>query len=75
MVKLTFTKCKRGSFLGVQNTIHLIIYNNKIFITYQLQKYIVKLYHTYLLHPGMDRTESMIFLHLQCPVIREAIWK
>ena len=35
----------------------------------------MKWYHTYLLHPGLDRTKAMIFQHLYCPGIREAVQK
>ena len=30
-------------------------------------------YHTYILHPGMDRTEAMIHQHLYWPNIRNSV--
>ena len=33
----------------------------------------ITLFHTYLLHPGMDRTEAMFFQHLYWPDIINAI--
>ena len=35
----------------------------------------MKWYHTYLLHPGLDRTEAMIRQYLYWPGIREAVQK
>ena len=48
---------------------------DKIVIPSKLQSYVVHWYHTYLLHPGMDRTEAMICQHLYFPEIRYAIQK
>ena len=41
----------------------LICKNDKIVVPTVLWKYIVNWYHTYLLHPGMDRTEANISEH------------
>ena len=75
MSKLTGAEYKRGSFCGGNNTINLITYNNKIFVPYKLQKYIVKWYHTYLLDPRQNQTESTILQNLYWPGIRESTQK
>ena len=49
------------SFRGGQNTIKLVTLNNKIVIPQLLQIYVLKWYHTYILHIGKDRTEEIIF--------------
>ena len=63
-----YHKC---SFFGVSiaNFI-LITCKDKIVIPSILQRYVLHWYHTYLLHPGMDRTEATIFQHLYWPNIR-----
>ena len=55
--KLTCAEYQKGCFYWVRNTIELVTYKDKIFISQKLQKYAVKWYHTYLLHPGLDRME------------------
>ena len=40
-----------------------------------LQSYILNWYHKYLLHPGMDRMESIILQNCYWPFIREAVHK
>ena len=62
-----FTK---SSFRGVRNTIDILTYKDKIVIPQKLQKYAVKRYHTYLIHPGLDQTEAMIFQHLYWPGLK-----
>ena len=62
--KLNWAKYKKGYFRRDRNTIELVAYKNKITISQKLQKDVVKWYHKYLLHPGLDRTEAMIFQHL-----------
>ena len=47
------------------------MYRDKIVIPLKLQKYVVKWYHTYLLHPGLDKTEVIIYQHLYLPGISE----
>ena len=49
--KLNSAEYQKGSFRGGRNTIKLVTYKNKILIPQKLQKYVVKWYHTYLLHP------------------------
>ena len=39
----------------------------------KLQSYVVHWYHTYLLHPGIDRTGAMICKHLYWPDIINAV--
>ena len=55
--KLNCTTYQKGYFRGGRNTIQLVKYRNKIVIPQKLQKYVVKWYHTYLLHNGRERTE------------------
>ena len=42
----------------------LIMHKDKIVVPQKIQKYVVKWYHMYLLHPGMDRAEAMITQNL-----------
>ena len=58
--KLTWSEYKKGSFSGGRNTIKLVTFKDKIVIPQLLQKYVVKWYNTYILNPGLDRTEAMI---------------
>ena len=62
--KLNYAEYQRGSFCGGRNTIKTFTYKSKIVILHKLQKYILKWYHTYLLHPVLDQTEAMILQHL-----------
>ena len=41
----------------------LIMCKDKIVIPSKLQSYVLNWYHTYILHPGMDKTEDMIIQH------------
>ena len=51
----------KGSFCGGSNIdINLITCKDGIVILSKLQSCVLHLYHTYLLHPGMDRTEAII---------------
>ena len=52
------------SFRGGGTDIDLICRNDKIVIPKVLQKCVLNWYHTYLLHPGRDRTEETIRQHL-----------
>ena len=38
-----------------------------------LQSYVVHWYHTYILHPGTDRTEAIIHQHLYWPEIKNSV--
>ena len=63
-------------FCGGSNIdIKLITCKYKIFIQSKIQSYVLHWYHTYLLHPGMDRTEAIIFQYLYWPDIRYAVRK
>ena len=55
------------------NYIKLMAYKVKIFIPQKLQKYIVKCYHMYLLHHGLDQTEAIVLQDLYWPSIRDTI--
>ena len=66
----------KGYFHGGSNSnIILITCKDEIFIRSKLQGYVVHCYHTYLLHPGMDRMEAVIFQHLHWTDIRNAVQK
>ena len=54
--KRKYAEYSKGYFCRVQSTINLITYKYKIVIPQKLQKYVVKWYHMYLLHPVLDRT-------------------
>ena len=58
MEKLTCRNYKRDSFHGGYSTINLIMYNNKIVIPDKIPDYVVKWYHTRLIHSGIDLTEA-----------------
>ena len=53
--KLNSVEYQKGYFCGGRNTIKLVTCKNKIVIPQKLQKYVVKWYGTYLLHPGLDQ--------------------
>ena len=72
--KLKCVEYSKGYFCLCCSTIKLITYKDKIVIPRLLKKYVVKLYHTYLLHPVLDRTEAIIHQHLYYPGIREAVY-
>ena len=66
----------KGYFSGGSNTdIKLITCNNNIVILSKIQGYVLHWYHMYILHPGMDRTEAIIFQHLYWPNIRYVVHK
>ena len=62
-------------FRGGRIIIQLLTCEDKIVISYKLQKYVVKWYHTYLLHPVMDIMEEIICQHFYWPGIIEFIHK
>ena len=51
----------------------LICKNGKIVVPKILQKYVVNLYHTYIFHPGTERTYSTISQHYYWPHLRDEI--
>ena len=53
--KLKYATYQKGYFRGGRNTIELVTYKDKIVIPHKLQRYVVKLYHTYILHPGLEK--------------------
>ena len=53
----------------------LIMCKDKIVITSILQSYVLHWDHTYILHPGMDRTEVTIIQHLYLPIIIKPVQK
>ena len=61
MEKLSSAEYIKGYSRGGQNNINIVTSNDKIIIPQLLQRYVVKFYHTYLFHLGLDRTEAMIF--------------
>ena len=74
MAKYKNGKYHRGSFLGSSNDdLSLITCKDNIVIPSKIQSYVVHWYHTYLLHPGMDRTEAVILQHFYWPNIRHAV--
>ena len=61
------------SFHGGGKSRHLICHNGLIVVPFSLQQRVVEWYHTYLLHPGADRTEATIRQHLWFPDMRTKI--
>ena len=53
----------------------LIMCEDNIVILGIIKIYVLHWYHTYLLHPLLDITESIICQHLYCPGIRNAVRK
>ena len=60
-------------FRGGGTTRMLVCYNDKIVIPKILQRYVLHWYHTYLLHPGMIRTEETIRQHLYWPDMQKDV--
>ena len=48
---------------------------DKIVMPSIIQSYVLHCYHTYIFHPGMDRTEAMICQYLYWPEMRDAVRK
>ena len=61
------------AFHGGEKSIDLITYKEKIVVPEALRDRAVHFYHTYLLHPGINRTEASIAQHLWWPNMREHI--
>ena len=67
---------QKGYFRGISNIyLNLITCKDNIIIQPILKSYKLHWYHTYLLHPGMDIAEAMIFQHLYWPGISNVVWK
>ena len=58
--KLKRGEYSKGYFCVGCITLKLVTYKYKRVIQHLLQKYIVKWYHMYILHSGLDQTEVMI---------------
>ena len=57
IAKYKYGKYHKSYFCGGSNTdIKRITCNDKIVIPSKLKSYVLHWYHTYLIHPGMDRT-------------------
>ena len=67
------SRYKITPFTGGGKTRDLICYNNKIVVPQSLQSRIVRWYHEYLGHPGINRTEETICQHLWWPKMRNQI--
>ena len=66
----------KGSFCGGSNIdINLITCKDDIVVPPILQIYLLHWYHTYILHPGMDITEAIIFQNLYWPNTIDAVCK
>ena len=69
----TSTYHKDYSSGGSNIDLNLITCEDKIVIMSKLQTYELHWYHTYLLHPGIDKTEGMIFQNVYLPKIINSI--
>ena len=68
MAKLKIVQYKCGSVFGVSNNnFNLLTCEYKIVIPLTLQKYVLNWYHTYLLHPVLDRMKATIYGIFTCP--------
>ena len=60
--KYTTCNYQKSSFCGGSNIdLKIITCKDEIGITSKLKSYVVHLYHTYLLHPGIDRMEASFY--------------
>ena len=68
MAKYKYGTYHKGYFGGGSNIyLKLITCKDNSVIPSKIQVYVLHWYHTYLLHPGMDRTEAMIRQNFQWP--------
>ena len=58
--KLKYEKHQTGSYHGGWNTIHLVIYSNKMVLLQKFEIYVVRWYHSYILIPILDTIEAII---------------
>ena len=66
----------KGSFhRGSNIDLKLIMCKDNIVIPPKLQSYVLHWYHTYLLHPIMERMEAIIHQHLYWTDIRDSVRK
>ena len=76
MAKYKSGTYNKDSFCGGSNIdLKLLTFKDKIVIQSNLQSYVLQWNHTYLLHPGINRTEVMIRQYLYWPDIRNSIRK
>ena len=73
IAKLKSATYHTKSFRGGGKVTDLICKGDKIVLPTILQKYAVNWYHTYLLHPGMERTEATLCQHYYWPESRDTI--
>ena len=74
--KYKYGMYRTGSFHGGSNIyINFLTREDKIVIPQILKIYVLYWCNTYLLHPGLDRTEALIRQHLYCNGIREVVQK
>ena len=67
--KLKHAIYQTETFCGGEKKKQLICKNGKIVIPDALQKYVLNWYYTYLLHPGINHTESTIAQHFFWPTL------
>ncbi len=60
-------------FVAANRPFDLICYKEKIYVPKSMQQKVVDWYHTYLGHPGVNRTEESIAQHLWWPKMRDHI--
>ncbi len=58
---------------GGKNTIDLITKHGKIVVPQPLQRRLLEWYHSFLLHPGQERTEETIKQHFYWKVMRQHV--
>ena len=76
IAKYKYDTDQKGSFRGGSNIdLNLITCKDTIFIPSKLKSYVLHWYHTYLLHPGMERMEAMICQYFYWPDIIYAVRK
>ena len=73
MQKLHKAKFPIKNFRGGEKTRSLICYKDKIVVPKVLQSKIVQWYHTYLCHPGLNRTEETIRQYFTWKNLRKSV--
>ena len=61
------------TFRGGEKSYDLVLRHDKIVIPSTLKRKVLEWYHTYLLHPGLNRTEETIRQHLWWKSLREDV--
>ena len=75
MKELTSDIYLLASFHGGEGNIELVCHKDKIVVPPALQSQIVEWYHSYLGHPGINRTEQTIKQHFWWEEMRQHITK